>query len=127
MGFFKERKRAKELEEMYNMVVKFKKEIAEMGDKITDVQGVYDKSEELLKRMASARVIVKEDLEKTGDVLRNAWFASRDAIAYEYNIHQKRLAFLDREEPAIAAIRDKMLESGAKKAESQNVESQPGE
>ena len=91
MGFFKERKRAKELETTYNEIVAFKKEMKQItaeNAKI-DVQATYDKCEELLTKIASAKIIVEEDLKKCGDLLANCWFATRDAFSDEYNIHKK--------------------------------------
>ena len=127
MGFLSERKKAKELDEVVKLVQNFKKEIAAMGDKITDVQGVYDKCEELLKRIGPAKAIDKEYLDKTADLLRNCWFAARDAIASEYNIYRNTLNFLNNAEAEFSALKAKMLESGAKQAETSAQEPQPGE
>ena len=110
MGFFKERKRAKELEETYNLVVEFKKEVESLdpADPKLDFQSIYDKCGEVLRRIESAKVIVSEDLKKS--VLANSWFATREALAYEYNIHKKRLAFLEKEEKEISSLRSVMLD-----------------
>ena len=113
MGFFKERKRAKELEETYNIIVEFKKEMESVdpADPKLDFQSIYDKCGFILERIKSAKIIVSEDLKESSDVLVNStWFATREANAQEYNIHKKRLAFLEREEKDISSLRTIMLD-----------------
>lgn len=130
MGFFKDRKNAKELENTYNQVSAFRKEMeqAVANNSKIDAQSTYDKCEELLIKIASAKEIVKGDLAKSRDVLTNSWFATRDALAYEYNIHQKRLKYLEIYEKEISQIKNDMLQNGAKPKEQTQTtpEAEPG-
>ena len=128
MGFFKERKRAKELEDTYNKIAQGKKNIDKKlaEDKNIDAQAIYNECEEILKMVESAKVIVEEDLKKSGEVLANAWFAARDALAYEYNIHKKRLEVLKKYETEVSKIKTDMLEKGVQQ-ESNQAGSQMGE
>lgn len=118
MGFFKDRKRAKELENNYNEISKFKNRIQGMQNiSKENIQELMNKCEEILLKVDYSKQVVSEDLKKSRDLLMNAWFATRDALADEYNIHQKRLAILVRDEGEIIKFRDKLIEMGAKKEE----------
>ncbi|MBQ8425403.1 MAG: hypothetical protein IJX17_05225 [Clostridia bacterium] len=127
MGFLKDRKNAKELENTYNQVSAFRKKMEQLTleDSKLDIQATYDKCEELLTKIASAKEIVKEDLNKSRDVLMNSWFATRDALAYEYNIHQKRLAYLETSEKELSEIKNSMLQNGAQPKNQTTTEPSP--
>ena len=125
MGFLKERKRAKELEETYNLIVDFKNRTKDLDLSKTNPQNVYDESESLLQRIASAKQIVQEDLNKAMAIVMGGWFATRDALLYECDIHKKRYAILERDESYINALKNRMLESGAKKQQPVQEENVP--
>lgn len=131
MGFLKERKRAKELETSYNEIVAFRKKVEGFSEEKlkADCQSIYDECVIIMKKLESAKVIVLEDLQKSSELLSNCWFASRDALAYEHNIHQKRFDYLKNEEAFLTAFKEKMLDSIVKsKNEASNVkEQEPGE
>ena len=130
MGFFKERKRAKELENSYNEISAFSKKIEKISDlSSVDVQSIFNECEIILKKLESAKQIVSEDLKKSRDVLMNSWFATREALAYEYNIHQKRLQVLEKYESELNAFKTKLLENGAKVQDNKEEtnQAQPGE
>ena len=130
MGFFKERKRAKELENSYNEISAFSKKIAKISDlSSVDVQSIFNECETILKKLESAKQIVSEDLNKSRELLMNSWFATRDAFADEYNIHQKRLQVLVKYETELNAFKAKLIENGAKIPDNKEDENQaqPGE
>ena len=128
MGYFKERKRAKELEDTYNKIVEAKKNIdKKLADgKNIDAEKICNDCEEILKMIDSAKVIVNEDLKKSGEVLANAWFGARDALAYEYDIHKKRLEVLEKYSAEVSKKKEEMIEKAVKKETSQQ-ESQMGQ
>ena len=123
MGFFKERKRAKELETTYKLMVELKKELKELDidSADLDVQAICDKCEDILTKISSSKTIVKEDMADAQDHIANGWFATRDAYIDEYKIHKKRLAILGRDEKVILSYLEKMIEKGAKPSEAYNA------
>jgi len=131
MGFLKERKRAKELETSYNDIVAFRKKIEGLSEEKlkSDCQSIYDECVIIMKKLESAKAIVSEDLQKSWEVLSNSWFASRDALAYEHDIHQKRLDYLMKEEVFLSELKEKMLDGVVKRKneEAEAKEKEPGE